>query len=71
MVNKNIDAVLENENLKSEFARRNLDLSQVWNPTADDLELENRQLLHLLDWVEKYEQCQSRTKISFFNHVGN
>lgn len=60
---KNIDALLENQNLKNEFARRNLDLSQVWNSTPDDLELENRQLLNLLDWVVKYEECQSRAKM--------
>ena len=63
MPKENIDALLENQNLKNEFARRNLDLSQVWNPTPDDLELENRQLLNLLDWVEKYEECQSRTNM--------
>ena len=63
MPKKNIDDLLENENLKNEFARRNLDLSQVWNPTPDDLELENEQLLDLLDWVEKYEECRSRTKM--------
>lgn len=60
MSNESIDIYLENQNLKSEFARRNLDLEQVWRPTPDDLELENRQLQHLLEWVEKYEECGSR-----------
>ena len=60
---KNIDALLENQNLKNEFTRRNLNLSQVWDPTPDNLELENEQLLDLLDWVVKYEECHSRTKM--------
>ena len=60
---KNIDALLENQNLKKEFARRNLELAQVWDPTPGDLELENEQLLSLLDWVVRYEECHSRTKM--------
>ena len=60
---KNIDSLLENQSLKNEFSRRNLDLSQVWDTSPDDLELENRQLRHLLDWMEKYEACRSRSKM--------
>jgi hypothetical protein len=60
---KNIDTYLENQSLKSEFEIRNLDLSQVWHSTPDDLELENRQLRHLLDWVEKYQDCRDRKKM--------
>jgi len=63
MKSKNIDTVLENQSLKAEFSMRNLDLSQVWQPTPDDLELENRQLLHLLDWVKKYQECPNRKKM--------
>ena len=60
MAHEDIDVLLENQNLKSEFAWRNLDLTQVWQPSPDDLELENRRLRYLLDWVEKYEECGSR-----------
>lgn len=63
MSSPQIDIVLENQSLKNEFTIRNLDLSQVWDPTPDDLELENRQLLHLLDWVDKYKQCPDRKKL--------
>lgn len=43
-----IDLYPENQNLKSEFARRKLDLEQVWRPTPENLALENRQLESLL-----------------------
>jgi hypothetical protein len=58
-----IDLYLENQNLKSEFERRGLDLSQVWQPTPEDLALENRQLRSLLDWVEKFEECPNRKEM--------
>lgn len=60
---ENIDSLLENHSLKNEFELRNLDLTQIWVPTPDDLELENRQLLNLLDWVKKYQECNSRKKM--------
>ena len=63
MNSKNIDTYLENHSLKSEFKIRNLDLDQIWQPTPDDLELENQQLRHLLDWVEKYEESRDRKKM--------
>ena len=44
MTSENIDAMLENQSLKNEFAVRNLDLSQVFSPTPDNLERENRVL---------------------------
>lgn len=56
MESQNIDHYLKNQSLKAEFARRNLDLAQVWLPSPDDIELENRQLRALLDWVEAFEQ---------------
>lgn len=57
------DLQLHNQTLKTEFTLRGLDLSQVWQPTPDDLELENRQLEHLLDWVCKYQECPDREKL--------
>lgn len=60
---ENIDLVLENNSLKNEFAIRNLDLAQVFQATPDDLELENRRLNKLLDWVNKYSICPSRKKM--------
>lgn len=49
MSDQNLDAVLENQSLKFEFALRHLELSQVFFDTPDDLERENRQLRQLLD----------------------
>jgi len=60
MKKENIDLILENQSLKNEFAIRNLDLDQVFCATPEDLELENRRLNHLLDWVNKYNECGSR-----------
>ena len=60
---ENIDLVLENNSLKNEFAIRNLDLVHVFQATPDDLELENRRLRNLLDWVNKYSSCRSRKKM--------
>lgn len=61
---------LENQTLRSEFAIRDLDLKQALpvfqsgkEPTAEELELENRQLLSLLDWVEKYQACGNRKQM--------
>ncbi len=61
MDNRDFDVLLENQSLKFEFAVRNLDLSQVFYPTPDDLERENRFLHHLLDWVQRYSECRNRT----------
>lgn len=60
MSDQNLDTVLENQSLKFEFALRNLELSQVFFDTPDDLERENRQLRQLLDWVQKYDAYSSR-----------
>jgi len=60
---EHIDLHLHNQSLKSAFAMRGLDLSQVWQPTPEDPELENRQLERLLDWVEKYEFCPDRVQM--------
>ena len=59
---QNIDHYLENQALKSEFELRDLDLSQVWHPTPDDLELENRQLRDLLDWVDAFKEYGGNRK---------
>lgn len=69
MLSPSIDIVLENQNLKNEFTIRNLDLSQIWQPTPDDLELENRQLRHLLDWVDKYNECPDRKKLEALGYL--
>ncbi len=55
-----IKIILENESLKKEFAYRNLNLSDVFYYTPDDLERENAVLKNLLDWVRKYSECKSR-----------
>jgi len=60
MSHENIDLVLENQSLRNEFVIRNLDLNQVFVATPDNLELENRRLNYLLDWVNKYTLLQSR-----------
>jgi len=57
-MSENIDTLLENQSLKKEFAVRNLDLSQVFHETPDNLERENRFLRHLLDWVQKYSELR-------------
>lgn len=62
MKSENIDLYLENQSLKNEFTMRNLDLSQVWQPTPNDLELENRQLQHLLDWVIAFKEYGGNRK---------
>jgi len=59
---QNIDHYLENQALKNEFGLRDLDLSQVWQPTPDDLELENRQLRSLLDWVDAFKEYGGNRK---------
>ena len=46
--------ILENERLKRDFEIRKLPLNKVWEPIPHDLELENRQLESLLNWVDHY-----------------
>lgn len=58
--NQEVNALLKNQSLKFEFAIRNLDLDEVFLPTPDDLERENRALQNLLDWVEKYTKSRDR-----------
>jgi hypothetical protein len=62
MQSENIDLYLKNQSLKNEFAMLDLDLSQVWQPTPNDLELENRQLQHLLDWVIAFKEYGGNRK---------
>ncbi|MBM4144106.1 MAG: hypothetical protein FJ225_11025 [Lentisphaerae bacterium] len=50
----------ENESLKRRFAEAGLDLAAVWLSTPDDLELENRQLRGLWDWVCAYRRHPDR-----------
>jgi len=64
MNSKQVDVYLENQSLKTEFQIRQLDLEQIWQPTPDDLELENRQLRDLLEWVDMYQELgRSRKKM--------
>jgi len=56
----NIDTLLENQSLKSEFALRDLDLAQVFVFTPEDLERENMVLRDLLEWVQRYSECKNR-----------
>ena len=63
MAHGNIDDVLENQNLKNEFSRRNLDLKQVWQPEPDDIENENCRLQDLLDWVITFEEFPNRKEM--------
>ncbi|NIR52756.1 hypothetical protein GWO43_29470 [candidate division KSB1 bacterium] len=63
MKNDNIDEFLENQSLKDEFKMRNLDLSQVFCETPDNLQRENNVLRNLLDWVQKYSECRDRKEM--------
>jgi hypothetical protein len=63
MDNQEIDILLKNQSLKFEFALRNLDLTEVFCYTPDDLVRENRVLAHLLDWVEKYTEYRDRIRM--------
>ena len=53
----------QNRALKRAFASAGLDLAPVWTPSSDNLELENRQLRQLLDWVEAYRACPDRVRL--------
>jgi len=50
-MNHDIDVVLENKALRDEFAIRNLDLADVFDPAPDDLQRENRCLSDLMETV--------------------
>ena len=63
MKSENIDAYLENQSLKTEFAMRDLDLSQVFYPTPADLQRENQVLSQILDWVLAYGECHDRKQM--------
>lgn len=62
-MSENIDTLLENNSLKKEFEIRNLDLSQIFTLTPENLEYENEKLNYLLEWVQKYEGCRNRKKM--------
>ncbi|MFC1854020.1 hypothetical protein ACFL27_27865 [candidate division CSSED10-310 bacterium] len=64
-----IDAILENQALKQEFATLGLGLENVWQPTPDDIELENRQLAHLLEWVRNYDEHRDREKMELLGYT--
>ena len=55
-----IDLLLENQNLKKEFAMRNLDATQVLWYCPETIEQENSKLRILLDWVVAYQMCGNR-----------
>jgi hypothetical protein len=59
-----VNTVAENDVLKQEFERRGLELSAVWEPTPGDPQLEGRQLRRLLRWVEAYERCPDRKRLT-------
>jgi len=54
---------IHNRALKERFTRRGLDLSAVWQPTPEDLELENRVLERLWAWVVAYTLCPDREQM--------
>lgn len=55
-----IEIKFEMDKLKSEFARRGLDLLAIWQPVEEDPKVHLRQLRRLLQWVEVYEIHQDR-----------
>jgi hypothetical protein len=63
MKNIDIDALLENQSRKNEFAACGLDFSQVFCSDPDDLKRENLLLRRLLDWVQKYTECGDREQM--------
>ncbi|NOQ37238.1 MAG: hypothetical protein GQ569_15330 [Methylococcaceae bacterium] len=63
MEDENTDVFLENQALKSKFAFCELNLSEVFQATPNDLERENRFLTNLLHWVRKYTQSPNRKKL--------
>jgi len=52
-----------NAQLKEFFVQQGLQLCDIWRETPDDLELENRQLLNLSQWVCLYGACPDRAKL--------
>ncbi len=69
MKQDNIDLLLENQSLKSEFNARGLDLSQIFCEIPDDLARENRVLISLLDWVTMYDQYRDRKKMEAHGYL--
>lgn len=57
------DVFLENQSLKSKFSYLELNLSDVFSPTPDNLERENKVLRDLLKWVRRYMQCADRKQM--------
>ncbi len=60
---EDINIRLENEALRKEFVIRNLDLNQIFRDNPEDAEYENKRMLHILDWVNKYNELKSREKM--------
>lgn len=54
------DTMQRNTALKQEIAAMGLRLNQVWAPTPQDPELENRQLQNLLTWARAYRETPNR-----------
>jgi hypothetical protein len=69
MNQNNINQILENTSLKKEFAIRNLDLDQIYRSISDNLELENKRLHDLLDWVNKYTMCPFRKQMEADGYI--
>lgn len=63
MAQDGIDLVLENQALKNEFERRQLDLTEVFQPSPDHLEWENERLRLLLKYVDFYQKYESRATL--------
>lgn len=57
------DAYETNLTLRSIFKKMDLDVSEVWQSTTTDLDIENDQLANLLHWVETYKEYPDRKKL--------
>jgi len=57
MKNKEITPYQQNQALKKQFSELGLDINQVMDFTPMDLDLENRRLQSLLDYVMMYQEC--------------
>ena len=55
-----LDVFRDNIRLKKAFLKLNLDLAPVMEFMPYHLDIENRRLASLLEFVEKYQECQSR-----------
>lgn len=60
MAKEDLTPYKQNLGLKQEFARLGLDIAEVMEFTPLDLDLENRRLQHLLDFVKQYRHCGGR-----------